>query len=228
MSKLIDTVSKLNSLSDVTKLINHKWPEALIDHQAAASLFSTGLKAFDGLFPSGGIPYGQLIELTGDAGSGKTSLLWRLVAALTKQRQVAYVDLSGSFFAASALTAGVNLKRLVVARPDSLAAAARATELIIQHKLCAVVVCDLVRINRVKTAKEIFNIPWCHRLRSRTMRAKGLVIFVTENNSEVIPPSMVALRLEVSRVDAERVIVRVGRSRICAEGSSAEVKLYED
>ena len=223
-----NTLRGQNSISDVTKLINHKWPEALVNKQATISHFSTGIESFDRLFPSGGIPYGQLIELTGVAGSGKTSVLWRLVAALTRQRQVAYVDLSGSFFAGSALKAGVDLNRLVVARPDTLFSAARTTELIMQHKLCAVVVCDLVRMNRVKTAKEIFNIPWCHRLRSRTMRSKGLVVFVTENNSEVIPPSMVALRLEVSRVDAGRVIVRVGRSRICAEGGQAEVKLYED
>lgn len=212
-------------ISEVTKLINQKWPEAIISRPTIADLFSTGIEAFDGLFRAGGIPYGQLIELTGEAGSGKTSLLWRIVAAFTKQREVAYVDLSGSFFAASVLKAGVDLKRLLVARPDSLAAAARTTELIMQHRLCGIVICDLVRLNRVKAAKEILNIPWCHRLRSRTARAKGLVIFVTENNSDIIPPSMVALRLEVSRTSARKVIVRVGRSRICAEGGLAEVQL---
>ena len=96
----------------------------------------------------------------------------------------------------------------------------RTTELLLQHKMVGCVVVDLVG------QSGILPIAWCHRLRTRTVRARGLVIFMTENNSQVIPPSMISLRLEVRRARANSVIVTVTKSRVSPEGTRAEVVLY--
>jgi len=79
-------------------------------------------------------------------------------------------------------------------------------------------VCDLVG------QKDTLSMAWCHRLRTRTVRARGLVLFVTENNSHIIPPSMISLRLEVSRKNAAMILVNTTKSRISKEGVRAEVR----
>jgi len=97
-----------------------KWPEAV---SATAGLsepiFHTGIEGLDTLFPRRGIPYGQLIELTGADGSGKTSLLFMLLATLTKTETVIYIDFSGSFFPAAAASCGVDVRRLLIVTPTT-------------------------------------------------------------------------------------------------------------
>ncbi len=101
------------------QLITQKWPEAVFSTTGLSEpIFQTGIANLDALFPRQGIPYGQLIEITGEDGSGKTSFLFMILAALTKIGTVAYIDLSGSFFPAAAATCGVDIKKLVVVRPD--------------------------------------------------------------------------------------------------------------
>ncbi len=220
---IIKTPDNKTALAEATRIIRNKWPEALsVGVESDKLLFRTGIKPFDGLFPTGGIPYGQLIELTGDSSSGKTSLLLRILAGLSGRGRTAYVDTGHTFFCGAAEISGVDLSRLVIARPDNLQSAARTTELLLQHKLAGCIVFDLVG-----QKSDLLEIAWCHRLRARTVRARGLVIFVTQNNSNVIPPSMISLRLQVNRLSAGSIQVTVTKSRICPEGAKAEVILHE-
>ncbi len=74
---------------------------------------SSGLAPIDAL-TSGGIPRGRISEITGRAGSGKTSLAASFAASATQCGEVAaWLDSSGSFDPESMTAAGVELGRVL-------------------------------------------------------------------------------------------------------------------
>ena len=204
--------------------ITRKWPEALgpiaeVQHR----VFDTGCDSLDALFPSGGIPYGQLIEITGGVSSGKTGFLFRLLARWCKDNTVAYVDVTDSFFPDAAASAGVDLTRLLVVKPsggaaDRLQSSLRTAELLLVEGRVTIVLFDLVG----RHAAGRLPLPLLHRLRLKTVRAKGLVVFLTQENSYVIPASMVSLRLTVCRSSSDTLSITVSKSRISVEGTRVE------
>jgi len=214
--------------------VTKKWPEAICSLARRYTLyFPTGFAALDALFPCGrGIPYGQLIEITGRTSSGKTSLLLRLLGANTAgDRSVAYVDFNDTFFPDAALAAGVDAKRLVVIKipaAQNVSDGLRAAELLLRDRHADIVVFDLVGRHTP------LPLGLLHRLRLRAVRARGLVVFLTEGHEPptpqpdtLIPSSMTSLRLEVQRADinASRLQVTVTKSRLCPEGLQVELEL---
>ena len=206
---------------ELKKLLHQKWPQVQPVSGHSELTFRTSISALDGLFPQGGIPYGQLIEISGCGSSGKTRLLFSILANLTKTSHAAYVDFSNCFFPAAAVAAGMDINRLIVIRPENHLTGMRVAELLLQQKLAACVVCDLVG------QAEALPPAMLHRLRTRTVRARGLMIFLTENNSHLIPTSMISLRLEVKRKSRSRLTATVTKSRFSPEGATVEVNLHE-
>jgi RecA DNA recombination protein len=88
---------------------------------------SSGLAPLDALI-DGGIPRGRISEITGRAGSGKTSIAASFAAFATRRGEVAaWLDSSGSFDPESMAAAGVELRRMLWASMKSAAQLARAT-----------------------------------------------------------------------------------------------------
>lgn len=74
---------------------------------------SSGLAPLDDLI-DGGIPRGRISEITGRAGSGKTSLAASFAKSATRRGEVAaWLDASGSFDPESMAAAGVELTRML-------------------------------------------------------------------------------------------------------------------
>ena len=74
---------------------------------------SSGLAPLDDLI-DGGIPRGRISEITGPAGSGKTSLTASFAASATHRGEVAaWLDGSGAFDPESMAAAGVELRRML-------------------------------------------------------------------------------------------------------------------
>lgn len=74
-----------------------------------------GIAEIDAL--TGGIPRGSLTEICGPASSGRTSLLFSVVAQMTGRREIcALVDAGNSFDPHSAAAAGIDLDRLLWVR----------------------------------------------------------------------------------------------------------------
>jgi recA bacterial DNA recombination protein len=74
---------------------------------------SSGLAPLDALI-DGGIPRGRINEITGRAGSGKTSIAASFAAFATRRGEVAaWLDSSGSFDPESMAAAGVDLRRML-------------------------------------------------------------------------------------------------------------------
>ncbi|MCP4685782.1 MAG: hypothetical protein GY867_10110 [bacterium] len=217
-------------VAGLREAISRKWPEALRSLTPASLaerqglVFETGLPEVDALFPLHGIPYGQLIEITGGVSSGKTSFLFRLLAVWSAERTVAYVDFDNAFFPDAAVCAGIDLSRLLVVRPepkadDPIKPGIRTAELLLGKKNSDIIVFDLVG------RRTPLPLGLLHRLRLKTVRARGMVIFLTNKNTGIVPSSMASLRLEISRRDHDRLEIAVTKSRLSAEGARVEVSL---
>lgn len=213
------TINRL-SFNELKELIDRKWPQTnYAPVNSPDMIFSTGLASLDAAFPAGGIPYGQLIEIGGSPSSGKTSLLFKLLASLSKTGRVAYLDFDNSFYPAAAVAGGIDIERLLVVRPNDLRTGTRSAELLFRHRAADTIVFDLVGCRQ--PLPEIM----MHRLRRRTVRAKGLLFFLTENNSHLIPTSMVSLSLQVRRKKKQTIEITIAKSRISKEQLQIEVAL---
>lgn len=208
------------SLADLKGLIEEKWPEAcrLTSVAERGELFTPSLLAR--LAPQG-IPVGQLLEIRGGASSGKTSFFFKLLSELGRSTGIAYFDFSGSFHPAAAVSSGNSLDRFLIVRPETIPTALRAAEIMLDHNLANCFAFDLV--NQKGELSRIL----LHRLRHQASRGKGLVIFLTNHNSNLIPSSLVSLRLSVRKVTVGKISVTVVRSRISPEGITEEFYLHE-
>src|SRR5215207_3971978 len=87
---------------------------------AGEGAFATAVPALDRLL-DGGLPRGQLVELVGSRTSGRFSTLLAVLAAATSVGEAAaLVDLGDGLDPDAALGAGVDLERLLWARPARL------------------------------------------------------------------------------------------------------------
>jgi hypothetical protein len=197
-----------------------KWPDAISRVASGRrSVLKSGIAPFDDLFPCGGLPVGQLIEVTGSESSGKTSFLLRLLSGLTRLGKVAYIECSGGFFPVAARYAGVDLQKLVIVTASQSDTCVRAAEQLLYGRTCIGVVFDLSGYRQSLSLTQV------HRLRLKVSRARGLIIFLTQDNSQVVPASMTSLRLLSQREVDDTVQLTVIRSRICPEGVSVRVAL---
>lgn len=210
----------MDAVTDLKDMLGKKWPGAVFK-TGNGSVFSTDIEPIDALLPLHGIPFGQMIELTGPASSGKTSLLYKIMAKITGQGSAVYFDLSNSFFPSAATYYGVDIDRLAVVKTDDPLEGMRAAELLLEHQKTACVVLDLA------DQKKVLPMTLLHRLRMQTTKSKGLTIFLTEDNSHIIPSSIVSLRLSINRLSRREVEIEITKSRISREGLKTRVVLYD-
>jgi len=98
---------------------------------AGEGVFATAVPVLDRLL-DGGLPRGQLVELVGSRTSGRFSTLLAALAAATGAGEAAaLVDLGDSLDPESATALGVDLSRLLWARPARLKEALAAAEMLL-------------------------------------------------------------------------------------------------
>ncbi len=94
-------------------------------------VFATRLAGVDRLL-GGGIGRGQTVELVGPRSSGRFSLVMALLAGATRSGEsAALIDLGDHFDPQAAARAGVDLERLLWARPERLKQALGSAEVLI-------------------------------------------------------------------------------------------------
>ena len=86
------------------------------DPMEAVTCLSTGIEVLDTVL-EGGLPRGKISEIVGTASSGRTGLIFSILAqAIAKEELVAYIDAFDSLDPRFAIEAGVKLKHLLWVR----------------------------------------------------------------------------------------------------------------
>ncbi|MBF5040984.1 recombinase RecA [Aggregicoccus sp. 17bor-14] len=164
----------------------------------------TGVAAFDALLPAGGLPLGQAVELCGEAASGRTGLALRAVGAAHRERRLcAYVDGPGELYPPAAASMGVDLSRLLIARPRERAQLGWTALQLARSGAFACVVLDLTHTGvRLSLAEG-------KKLADAAFRGGGLLLLLTSPEA----PGEGMLRVRTRARGAEGFAVELLRSR---------------
>jgi len=163
-----------------------------IQQKPVVETLSTGVDEIDAL--TGGLPRGALSELFGPASSGRTSLMFSMLAhATTHEETCALVDTNDAFAPTAAAAAGIDFDRLLWVRcAGNLEHAFKATDLLLHAGGFGLVILDLGDVPG-KDARRIIS-SWWYRFR-RTVEDRPTVITVI--SEEACTRSCAALTLEL-------------------------------
>jgi len=115
--------------------------------QAAVSIgaISTGSLALDLGLGIGGLPRGRIVEIFGPESSGKTTLVYHVIAEAQRRGGIAaFIDAEHAMDPAYAKRIGVNIDDLLVSQPDTGEQALEIAELLIRSGALDVVAVDSV------------------------------------------------------------------------------------
>ncbi len=113
--------------------------------QVDAQSISTGALSLDVALGIGGLPRGRIVEVYGPESSGKTTLLYHLIAQAQKRGgMAAFIDAEHAMDPAYARRIGVNVDELLVSQPDHGEQALEIADLLIRSGALDVVAIDSV------------------------------------------------------------------------------------
>lgn len=180
----------------------------------------SGRRGLDRLL-GGGIPRGQVVEVSGARSSGKATLGFGVcLRALEQGQTAAWIDAGGGFWPVAAAEAGIPLDRLLVVRAPGPLALKAARILLSSPGAVAALVVDVPLGARAPRDRELVAL---QRLAERSATA---LLFLTERPRTA--PSLgphVALRLFVERRGSgpgAQVRVEVLRNKQGASGRAIE------
>jgi hypothetical protein len=158
---------------------------------------TTGLSDIDDLV-QGGFPRGAISEIVGPDTSGRTTLLYRLIAAATLNQEIcAYVDASDVFDPFSADQAGIILSQLLWVRcRGNLPHALKVVDHLLHAGGFGVVALDLCHVSPRDWQR--VPISYWHRFRLSLENTNTILAIV---DKEPIARSCTSLRLELKRTE---------------------------
>ena len=113
--------------------------------QTAIASVSTGSLSLDLALGVGGLPRGRVVEIFGPESSGKTTLVYHVIAEAQRRGGIcAFIDAEHSMDPAYAGRIGVNIDDLLVSQPDNGEEALEMGELVIRSGALDVVAIDSV------------------------------------------------------------------------------------
>ncbi len=182
-------VSKLELESDMAS----RFGDAFRLHEkSVVETLSSGIDEIDVL--TGGLPRGSISEIFGPASSGRTSLMYSMLAYATAHEETcALVDTNDVFAPTIATDAGIDFDRLLWVRcAANLEHAFKATDLLLHAGGFGLVILDLGDVAG-KDARRIIS-SWWYRFR-RTVEDRPTVLAVI--SEEACTRSCAALTLEL-------------------------------
>src|ERR687883_178520 len=116
------------------------------DHAAVSiGAVSTGSLALDLALGIGGLPRGRIVEVFGPESSGKTTLVYHVIAEAQRRGGIcAFIDAEHAMDPGYAKRIGVNIDELLVSQPDTGEQALEICELLVRSGALAVVAIDSV------------------------------------------------------------------------------------
>src|SRR5512145_2944647 len=113
--------------------------------QVAIGAVSTGALSLDVALGIGGLPRGRIVEIFGPESSGKTTLVYHVIAEAQRRGGIcAFIDAEHAMDPAYARRIGVNIDDLLVSQPDNGEQALEIAELLIRSGALDVVAVDSV------------------------------------------------------------------------------------
>src|SRR3954469_21148119 len=113
--------------------------------QGAVGAISTGSLPLDLALGIGGLPRGRIVEIFGPESSGKTTLVYHVIAEAQRRGGIcAFIDAEHAMDPTYAKRIGVNIDELLVSQPDTGEQALEITELLIRSGALDVVAIDSV------------------------------------------------------------------------------------
>src|SRR5574337_1510590 len=113
--------------------------------QVAVGAVSTGSLALDMALGIGGLPRGRVVEIFGPEASGKTTLVYHVMAEAQRRGGIcAFIDAEHAMDPAYARRIGVDIDQLLVSQPDTGEQALEIAELLIRSGALDVVAIDSV------------------------------------------------------------------------------------
>ena len=166
-----------------------------LQEKKAVLTLPTGVTEIDSL--TGGIPRGGISEIFGPASSGRTSLLFSMLAYATTHEEIsALIDISDVFTPTAAAPAGIDFEKLLWVRcGNNLEHGFKATDLILHAGGFGLVILDLGDVAG-KDARRIIS-SWWYRFR-RTVENKPTSVVVI--SPDACTRSCAALTLELNGI----------------------------
>lgn len=186
--------------------------------RARSAPIAVGRRGVDELL-GGGMPSGQVVEVSGASSSGKATLAFGVcLRALERGRAAAWIDAGGGFWPVAAAEAGLPLERLLVVRLQGGAKAAlRAAHILLSSPgAVAALVVDLPGGATVRERELV-------ALQHLAERSTTALLFLTARARTA--PSLgaaVALRLHAERRPGGRLRVEVLRNKQGASHRAVE------
>jgi recombination protein RecA len=194
---------------------------------------SLGVPELDALLPDGGLVRGGVVELcTAGEGALGTSLGLGVCAQAQAEARArgghtpwcAFIDPSCTLYGPGASAAGVELSRLLVVRPP-FAALSRVALRLAESEAFAVVVVDLAGVVGERVSVPLGTWPRVVRRLAMAIEGTGHSVLLLTRDSDRRPlPLPVAQRLEISRPNVDKLMVRIAkdqRGRVSAPRSVA-------
>jgi hypothetical protein len=190
--------------------------------QTSPAVLPFGLPELDSALPDGGLPRGAVAEFV-VAGGAALATSAALLACKSAQREAvvrggeapfcAFIDPTSTLHGPGVAAAGVELDKLLVIRP-SLDALSRTAIRVVESHAFSVVVVDTVGVPGASLDLALGNWPRVvRRLALAAEESGSSVILVTDADARRPLPLPVAMRIELSRSDVDRLTVRVSKDR---------------
>src|SRR5438876_8209867 len=113
--------------------------------QVSVGAISTGSLSLDVALGVGGLPRGRVVEVFGPESSGKTTLVYHVIAEAQRRGGIcAFIDAEHAMDPGYAKKIGVNIDELLVSQPDTGEQALEICELLVRSGALAVVAIDSV------------------------------------------------------------------------------------
>ena len=113
--------------------------------QVSVGAISTGSLPLDLALGIGGLPRGRVVEIFGPESSGKTTLVYHVIAEAQRRGGIcAFIDAEHAMDPVYAKRIGVNIDELLVSQPDTGEQALEITELLVRSGAVSVVAIDSV------------------------------------------------------------------------------------
>src|SRR5687767_6216004 len=113
--------------------------------QVSIGAVSTGSLSLDLALGIGGLPRGRVVEIYGPESSGKTTLVYHVIAEAQRRGGIcAFIDAEHAMDPTYAKNIGVNVDELLVSQPDTGEQALEITELLVRSGALDVVAVDSV------------------------------------------------------------------------------------